>query len=73
MKITGRCVNVNGDNFEGAMRKFKKKIALSGVLNELREREFYVKPTLAKKLRMSSAKARWRKYLRSQELPKKQF
>lgn len=73
MKITGRSVSVNGDNFEGAMRKFKKKVATSGILNELREREFYVKPTLAKKLRMNSARARWRKYLQSQELPKKQY
>ncbi len=73
MKITGRSVSVNGDNFEGAMRKFKKKVAASGILNELREREFYVKPTLAKKLRQGSARARWRKYLQSQELPKKQY
>jgi small subunit ribosomal protein S21 len=73
LKITGRAVIVNGDNFEGAMRKFKKKVANSGVLNELREREFYVKPTLAKKLRESSARSRWRKYLASQELPKKMY
>lgn len=73
MKITGRTVTVAGDNFEAAMRKFKKKVANSGILNELRAREFYVKPTLGRKLRMSSAKARWRKYLTSQELPKKMY
>jgi small subunit ribosomal protein S21 len=66
-------VFVHGNNFESAMKKFKKKVAQSNILNELREKEFYTKPTLQKKLKKSSARARWRKYLASQELPKKQY
>lgn len=73
MKITGRTVFVNGTNFESAMKKFKKKVLQSNILNELREKEFYIKPTLQKKLKKNSARARWRKYLASQELPKKQY
>jgi small subunit ribosomal protein S21 len=73
VKIAGRMVFVHGNNFEGAMKKFKKKVAQSNILNELREKEFYIKPTIEKKLRKNSARARWRKYLQSQELPKKQY
>lgn len=61
------------DNFEVTMRKFKKKVADSGLLQTLREREFYTKPSIAKKLAKNKAKNRWMKYLESQELPKKMF
>ncbi len=45
----------------------------SGLLNELRERETYEKPTTERKRKKGAAKARWRKQLRSQQLPKKLF
>ena len=43
MKKRGRAVLVKDDNVERALRKFKKKIMESGLLNELRDREFYKK------------------------------
>lgn len=61
------------DNFEAMMRKFKKKVADSGILQDLRDREFYVKPTIARKIAKNKAVNRWQKYLESQELPKKFF
>lgn len=61
------------DNFEACMRKFKKKVADSGLLQTLKEREFYVKPSIARKVAKSKAKNRWKKYLDSQQLPKKYF
>ena len=73
MKLYGRTVVVQDNNVERALRKFKKKISDSGLLLELRERETYMKPTTRKKLKRSQAKARWKKYLRSQELPAKKF
>ena len=72
-KLYGRTVFVKDDNVERALRKFKKKIADAGILNELREREAYEKPTTAKKRRKAAAKNRWNKYLSSQKLPRKQF
>lgn len=59
--------------FEQAMRKFKKKIVDSGLLQELRDRECYVKPSIARKIAKGKAKNRWNKYLASQELPKKMY
>jgi small subunit ribosomal protein S21 len=72
-KFNGKAVLVTDGNVEKALRKFKKKIQASGLLQELREREHYVKPTTERKLKKSAAKARWRKQLRAQELPKKLY
>jgi small subunit ribosomal protein S21 len=69
----GKSVEVRDGNIERALRKFKKKIQNSGLLFELKEREQYVKPTTRRKLKASAAKKRWQKYLRSQQLPPKQF
>ena len=69
----GKSVEVRDGNVERALRKFKKKIQNSGLLFELKEREQFVKPTTRRKLKASAAKKRWQKYLRSQQLPPKQF
>ena len=68
-----RGVEVRDGNVEKALRKFKKKIQESGLLIELKERETYEKPTTRKKRKKSSARNRWQKQLRSQQLPKKLF
>ena len=69
----GKNVIVHDGNVEKALRKFKKKIQNSGLLIELREREHYVKPTTQRKLKKSAAKKRWKKLLRSQQLPAKKY
>jgi small subunit ribosomal protein S21 len=71
--MRGRTVIVNDGNFEKALRKFKKKIADQNLLQEVRDREQYVKPTVKRKLAKGQAKRRWQKYLRDQSLPKKMF
>jgi small subunit ribosomal protein S21 len=70
-KITGATVVVWNDNVEKALRTFKKKVAELGTLQVLREKEFYEKPTTERKRKKGAAKARWRKQLRSQQLPPK--
>ena len=69
----GRTVIVQDGNVEKALRKFKKKITEMNLLQEVRDREQFVKPTIQRKLAKSQAKRRWQKYLRDQSLPKKQF
>jgi small subunit ribosomal protein S21 len=64
-------VLVQDGNFDRALRKLKKKVQASGLLEDLRAREHYVKPTTARKLKSGAARSRWRKKLREQELPKK--
>lgn len=69
----GTTVYVKNDNVEQALRKFKKKIMDSGLLQELRDRESYEKPTITRKRKASAAKMRWKKKLQSQKLPPKLF
>ena len=71
--MSGRKVLVQDGNFDKALRKFKKKILESGLLNELRDREFYEKPTTARKKAKSQAKRRWQKKLAQEQLPKKLY
>jgi small subunit ribosomal protein S21 len=71
--MRGRTVIVNDGNVEKALRKFKKKITEQGLLQEVRDREQFVKPTVRRKVARSQAKRRWQKYLRDQSLPKKMF
>lgn len=56
-----------------ALRKFKQKVEDSGVLETLRSKMFYEKPTTERKRKKGAAKARWQKKLRDNELPKKNF
>jgi small subunit ribosomal protein S21 len=72
-KLHGRSVLVQDGNVDMALRKFKKKIQDSNLLSDLRDREFYTKPTTARKLKASAARARWKKKLQSQELPTRLF
>jgi small subunit ribosomal protein S21 len=69
----GMVVYVKDDRVDIALRKFKKKVADSGKLQELRDKAFYEKPTTARKKAASAAKNRWRKKVESQQLPKKLY
>lgn len=68
-----RGVEVKDGNVEKALRKFKKKIQEQGLLIELKERETYEKPTTERKRKKGAARARLRKQIRSQQLPKKLY
>ena len=71
-KGTGITVRDN-ENINQSLRRFKKKIEESGILDDLRKHEFYEKPTTERKRKKGAAKARWRKKLESQQLPKKMY
>jgi small subunit ribosomal protein S21 len=73
VKHYGKTVIVNDGNVEKALRKFKKKVQDSGLLQELRDRETYEKPTTRRKRKKSAARNRWRKQLAAQTLPKKLY
>jgi small subunit ribosomal protein S21 len=62
-----------GEHIEKALRKFKNKISDSKLLETLREREHYTKPSEARKKAKSAARARWKKKIKDQQLPPKLF
>jgi small subunit ribosomal protein S21 len=63
----GLSVEVRNGDINSALRKFKKKVQDSGLLQELRAREFYEKPTTKRKREKAQAVSRWQKKVRQQE------
>jgi len=64
--IAGRKVTVKDGNVEKALRKLKKKVADSGILLEIQERQTYTKPSVERKVARAMAKKRWKKFLATQ-------
>lgn len=65
--VKGLNVEVRNGDFNYALRKFKKKVQESNILQDLREREFYTKPSEKRKKAKAAARARWLKKQRKQE------
>ena len=59
----GLSVEVRNNDINFALRKFKKKVAEDGILQELRNREFYEKPTTKRAKAKKAGIARWKKKL----------
>ena len=70
-KSTGLSVKV-GDDFNKAMRLFKKKVLNDGRLNEIHERQFHTKRSEKKRLAKSAGRQRWLKKLRDTPGPHQQ-
>lgn len=66
MNLYGRKVIVKDGNVEKAIRKLKKKVAESGLLMDLQERQTYTKPSVQKKVAKAMARKRWLKQLAQQ-------
>lgn len=49
------------ESIEKALKKFKRKVEQSVILKELRKREFFLKPSIKKKLKERAAYARSKK------------
>jgi len=54
----------DNENIDRALKRFKKKYERSGVLKEFKKRQYYVKPSIEK--RMERIKAKRRAYKESQ-------
>ena len=63
----------DNEPFEVALRRFKRTIEKTGLLTELRAREFYEKPTAERKRKKAAAVQRHYKRIRSQQLPPRMY
>lgn len=68
MNLNGRKVIVKDGNVDKALRKLKKKVSESGLLQDLQDRQTYTKPSVKRKLARAMAKKRWKKQLAQQNL-----
>lgn len=73
IKLGGNKVIVGDMPINTALRKFKQKVDDSGILETLRKKMFYEKPTTERKRKKGAARARWLKKLKEQSLPKKMY
>ena len=67
--IPGIAVVVNNNNVEGALRKFKKKVQEEGIIQTVRNKQEYVKPSEKKRKAKAAAKARWYKKIEKAVTP----
>lgn len=58
---SGLFVEVRNGDFNYALRKFKKKVQDSGLIQEVRERQAYVKPSEKRAKQKAAGIARWKK------------
>ena len=73
-KLVGTGITLKeGEDINRALRRFKNKVVDSGKLDDLRAKEFYEKPTTERKRKKGAAKARWRKQMEKESLPKKMY
>jgi small subunit ribosomal protein S21 len=54
----------NGESFESALRRFKKQCERTGILSEVKRREYYEKPSVKRKKKILAAKKRVLKKMR---------
>ncbi len=73
-KFNGSTVYVgDNDTVEKALRKFKKKIEASDLLNEIRNRQHYIKPTTRRKIKKAAAIKRQEREVAKSKLPEKLY
>ena len=54
--------------FDVAMRRFKKSVERAGIIQEVRRREFFEKPSAKRNRKKAEGTARWRKKEASEQL-----
>jgi small subunit ribosomal protein S21 len=59
-------IKVFDNQIEKALRDLKKKLAMEGTFRELKNRRFYMKPSVKKKLKQKEAEKRRQKAKRTQ-------
>ena len=70
-KEIGICVVARGnEDIESLIRRFKKKVNKSGILKDLRKKEYYDKPSMAKRKKAAEARKRLERDL-AKEMMKK--
>lgn len=68
VSLRGTLVEVRNGDINGAMRRFKKKVQDDGILQEVKKREAYEKPSVKKAKAKAAAKSRWLKALSKSKL-----
>lgn len=63
VSLRGTRVEVRNGDINGALRRFKKRVQDEGVLQEVKNREAYEKPSVQRTKAKAAARSRWLKSL----------
>ena len=63
----GLCVEVRNGDFNKALRIFKKKVQEAGIIQEIRDRQHYEKPSAIRKKAKAAGRKRWLKKMEKLE------
>jgi ribosomal protein S21 len=66
LKVTVR--GTGPHDFMKALRLFKRKVADSGIMEDLRDKQYYTKPSAKRREAKKAAKARWLKAQREMDI-----
>lgn len=58
----------DNENFDVALRRFKKQVEKSGILSELKKRQHYEKPSVQRKKKRAAARKRLLKKMRKMNM-----
>ena len=72
IRVPGLKVWVQHNDVDRALRKLKKKVANAGIVRELKEREYYEKPSERRRKEKARAIKRWEKQV-STDLKKQAY
>ena len=67
-KADGLSVEVRNDDINGALRRFKKKVQEAGIIQEVRDRQEFVKPSIKRAKAKKAGIARWKKKLSKEDI-----
>ena len=63
----GLTVEVRNGDVNAALRRFKKKVQEAGIIQEVRDRQEYVKPSIKRAKAKKAGRARWLKSVRKSQ------
>ena len=67
-RTSGLMVEVRNNDVNKAMRKLKKKVQAEGILQEFKDRQYYIKPSEIKRRSKKAGKKRWLKKQREEAM-----
>ena len=68
MKTVSQVIVGENESLENALKRFKRKVKKDGIIADMKRKEEYVKPSVARKLKSANARKRARKEARGAKI-----
>ncbi len=68
MRKVSQVIVGENESLENALKRFKRKVQKDGIIADMKRKEEYVKPSVARKLKSANARKRARKEARGSKI-----